>query len=57
MSIASKEGRESKYWLRLLKESKLVESDFSSYLNEVSEIINILTAIVKTSQEKLRKEQ
>ena len=32
MSIASKEARESKYWLRLLKESKLVENDFSKHL-------------------------
>lgn len=51
MSIASKESRETRYWLRLLNKSKLVDIDYSSYLNSVEHIINILTKIVKTSQE------
>lgn len=51
MSIASKEARETRYWLRLLDKSKLVDVDYSSYLNSVEHIINILTKIVKTSQE------
>jgi four helix bundle protein len=51
MSIASKEARETRYWLRLLDKSKLVELDYSSYLISVEHIINILTKIVKTSQE------
>jgi len=54
MSIASKEARETKYWLRLLKYSNLLEFDDENYLKEVSEIVNILTAIVKTSQVNLR---
>ena len=53
MSIASKEARESRYWLRLLDKSKLVELDYSPYLNSVEHIINILTKIVKTSQESM----
>jgi four helix bundle protein len=53
MSIASKEARETKYWLRLLDKSKLVKLDYSSCLNSVDHIINILTKIVKTSQESL----
>ena len=53
MSIASKEARESRYWLRLLDKSKLVELDYSPYLNSIEHIINILTKIVKTSQESL----
>ena len=52
MSISSKEARETKYWLRLLKESKLIEFDSNKYLSQVDEIIRILTAIVKTSQTK-----
>jgi len=36
----------------ILDKSQLVEMDFSSYVTEVEEIINILTAIVKTSQRK-----
>ena len=31
MSIASKEARETRYWLRLLQQSKLVNIDFSEY--------------------------
>lgn len=51
MSIASKEARETRYWLRLLDKSKLVEHDCSPYLHSIEHIINILTNIVKTSQE------
>ena len=50
MAIASKEARETKYWLRLLERSKLVETDYLPYLDGVEHIINILTKIVKTSQ-------
>lgn len=50
MSISSKEARETKYWLRLLEKSKLVSVDLKKQLNDIEEIINILTAIVKTSQ-------
>lgn len=53
MSIASKEARETKYWLRLLSESQIIKYDYSSLLKEIEEIINILTAIVKTSQKNL----
>jgi four helix bundle protein len=54
MSIASKESRETRYWLRLLKESKFVDYDYSLYLSSIEHIINILTKIVKTSQESLK---
>jgi four helix bundle protein len=50
MSISSKEARETKYWLRLFEKSKLANIDVSDELKEVEHIINILTAIVKTSQ-------
>ncbi len=53
MSIASKEARESAYWLRLLNTSKIVELDFSSYINANDEIIKIITAILKTAQTNL----
>ncbi len=55
MSIASKEARETKYWLQLLQESQVVEKDFSEYLTDVEEIIRILTSIVKTAQINLNK--
>jgi len=51
MSIASKEARETKYWLTLLSKSKLVYINFNDYLLEIDELIKILTSIVKTSQE------
>jgi len=50
MSIASKEARETKYWLLLLEKSNLVTIDYTELLKEVDSIINILTAIVKTAQ-------
>lgn len=51
MSIASKEARETKYWLRLLDKSQFVSLDYSSFIASIEHIINILTKIVKTSQE------
>ena len=51
MSIASKEARETKYWLRLLQASKLVDIDVTNELNHVDELIRILTSIVKTTSE------
>ncbi len=49
MSIASKEARETRYWLNLLNESKLVEVNCSKYLAEIDQIIAILIKIVKTT--------
>lgn len=52
MSIASKEARESNYWLRLLRDSGTVDSmEIDSLLLESESIINILTAIIKTSRQ------
>jgi four helix bundle protein len=50
MSIASKESRETSYWLRLLQASNLANLSYEKYLKEINDIVNILTAIVKTSQ-------
>jgi four helix bundle protein len=50
MSIASKEARETKYWLRLLKYGDLTNMDVNYFLEDVDELVKILTAIVKTSQ-------
>jgi four helix bundle protein len=51
MSVASKEARETKYWLRLLQQSKLVDIDVSGAVTQVEELIRI-TSIVKTTREK-----
>lgn len=51
MAIASKEARETRYWLRLFEESDLVNLDISSELEDVNKLIRILTSIVKTTKE------
>jgi four helix bundle protein len=51
MVIASKEARETRFWLRLLQESDLVDIDVTKELTHVNEIIRILTSIVKTTGE------
>ncbi|SRR6266705_1554544 len=53
MAIASKEARETKYWLLLLQQSKLVEVDVTIHLAQVEELIRILTSIVKTTSKNL----
>ncbi len=51
MGIASKEARETYYWLRLLRDSgTLPENQVSPRIRDVQELIRILTAIVKTAQ-------
>jgi four helix bundle protein len=54
MSIASKEARETKYWLRLLSRYGYLDgySSKAEILANVNSIINIITKIVKTSSEK-----
>ena len=50
MNIASKEARETNYWLRLLDQSKTTpEIDLKPYLETSLELIRLLTAIVKTT--------
>lgn len=57
MFIALKEARETKYWLRLLQKSDLINADIlgnsniSNLLTDIDEIIRILTSIVKTTRE------
>jgi four helix bundle protein len=54
MAIASKEARETAYWLKLLNESKWYNVDLNNHLLQLNEILKILTKIVKTSQENLK---
>ncbi|MDR2235812.1 MAG: four helix bundle protein [Chryseobacterium sp.] len=53
LSIANKEARETRYWLKLYHYSNLVQIDIDSYLKDIEMIINILTKIIKTSSENL----
>ncbi len=50
LSISSKEARETRYWLKLLKFSSLTEINVEKELYDIDEIIKKLTSIVKTSQ-------
>ena len=49
MSIASKEARETRYWLKLLDSSDLVDINFNKYILEINQIIAILIKIIKTT--------
>ena len=51
MSIASKEARETRYWLVLLQQSKLTKLDLKPAITQVESLNRILTSIVKTTAE------
>jgi four helix bundle protein len=50
MALASKEARESMYWLRLLAESDLAPGlDVTTELTKAHELVRMLTSIVKSA--------
>ena len=54
ISISFKEAKETKYWLRLLKDSDLMDNlKADKLLNDVDELIKIMTAIIKTTKTNL----
>lgn len=56
MNIALKEANETEYRLMLLKDSDyLDENSFESIHLDIVELIKLLTSIVKTSKERLKK--
>lgn len=56
MSISSKEARESKYWLELLEYGDFVDGyDYTEIKARNTELIKMLTAIVKTTQQNLKR--
>ena len=55
MAIASKEARESKYWIALLIKTDYLNNDdthVQTLVSDIDEIVRLLTSIVKSSQEK-----
>ena len=53
MSIAYKEARETRYWIRLLRDCSLIDTKISiSFLEDVEEIIKITGSIIKTVKRK-----
>ena len=54
LSIALREARETRYWLKVVKASELVSSDYADKeLTECGEIIGVLTSSIKSSKAKL----
>ena len=55
-SIAAKEARETRYWLRLLTASRSISSKrLEPLVNEANEIVAILTTIVKNAAKSPRR--
>jgi four helix bundle protein len=54
LSISSKEARETKYWLRLIKESKITNKEVDDLMKDCDELISLLTKIVKTSSQRIQ---
>jgi four helix bundle protein len=51
MCIAQKEAKETEYWLWLLHEGGfLTEKEYSSMQQDVEELLSVLAAICKTTQ-------
>ena len=53
MSIALKEARETKYWLIVLAGGKLINFDLTNLLDDVEELIKIISKIVISSKHNL----
>jgi four helix bundle protein len=51
MSVACRECRETRYWLRLIQATSMMDDDLRPLIDESTELIMILTKIVKTSGE------
>jgi four helix bundle protein len=54
LSIAYKEGRETRYWIRLLNATDFIsEKEFESLFADIEEINKILFAIINTTKKKI----
>jgi four helix bundle protein len=50
-SIALKETRETRYWLRILRDSDYIKPAIAkTYIDDCEEILRIITAILKTTK-------
>ena len=51
LQISYRETRETRYWLRLLKDGEIIEKKLAdSFLKDCEEILKILTAILNSSK-------
>lgn len=55
LQISLKEAKETRYWLRLLKETDyLTTAEFESMHQDVNEILQLLTSILKTAKQEVK---
>jgi four helix bundle protein len=55
MEIVLKEGKETRYWLRLLNRTEYIDNKiFDSMLSDCNEIIAIVTAIIVTARKNIK---
>jgi four helix bundle protein len=57
MIIARKEARETRYWLELIRDCKIVDFDISNEINLSTEVLKLLNSIVKTCRKKINSEK
>lgn len=58
INIAHKECRETHYWLRLLKDSNILEEKLStSLIKDCEELLKLSSSIITTMKTKLRQQQ
>jgi four helix bundle protein len=51
LEIAYREARETKYWLRLFKDSSIIEKyRADEYISDVDEILRIISSILKSTK-------
>lgn len=55
LSIANKEANETRYWLRLLRDSDVIDKEDVSLQQDCEEVIRLLTAIIKSTKANLKK--
>ena len=54
LGIALKEANETEYWILLLRETNyLTPKESESILNDLKELLKLLTSIIKTTKQKL----
>ena len=54
LSIAIKDSHETEYWLNLLKDTKFIDANmFQSLIDDLVEILKILTSSIKTAKASL----
>lgn len=56
LSIANKEANETRYWLRLLKDTGIIDkNEATTLITDCEELIKMLVSIIKTSKAKIQR--